>query len=265
MGHVYDRLLTGIMAKLLILIMGLVLFVITIPTIVGAVDNDNAPTLKEDWEQYIGDQIETQLGGNIFVGDTLSINLGEIFDGAAYYDVVSHNQDIAEVSYESESAIYITALASGSSIIEVKVGSGSTSDSMLNALYRLTVLPIVDKGVAGINIDDIVKHLKLYPNRLTNLDHRQYLGILLHNIASFTTPANRGPNTSERALQVFLKPTENLVLYMADFFNDPDGDALTYTYTVDQSVAEPLLNGELDIDGELGYADNSRNCKGPRR
>ena len=122
---------------------------IAMPAMAGAVENvDSAPLVKSDLGDYIDDLITEELDGNLHIGDSITVDLSDIFEDSdlLIYSIITHNSSVAAVTLLSGD-LRIDAKNNGSTMVEV-IARMSDAGLPVHEQFRLNVAPI-----SGIDVD----------------------------------------------------------------------------------------------------------------
>jgi hypothetical protein len=204
-------------------------------------------------EQHMEAYLAAELGGNLVVGDSITIDLDDIFVNAEelFYTAVTYNSSVAGVTLLSgdlHGNLQIKAMQTGTTMVQL-IARTTEFGTPVYEQFRLSVASIPDMGDEGIDIADIVSYMYTNPGRLTNSDGVMQL---LQNIKRVSPPVNVGPTTSGGSYEVNLAVDGQVVLDMDDFFSDPD-DELNYNLLL---PTENVISG-VDLDGDQLTIDGS--------
>jgi VCBS repeat-containing protein len=204
-------------------------------------------------EQHMDAYLAEELGDNFVVGDSITIDLDDIFINAEelYYTVITYNSSVAGVTLLSgdlHGNLQIKALQTGTTMVQL-IARATEFGTPVYEQFRLSVASIPDIGDEGIDIADIVSYMYTNPDRLASSDGVMQL---LHNIKRVSPTINMEPTTSDGSYEVHLTVHGQVVLDMDDFYSDSDGDTLSYNLLLssdNEITGVDLVGDQLTIDG----------------
>ncbi len=236
----------GRSAKMIGALAALSPLVVAVPAAVGAVvyESTQTPVLLRSIEEEIASQVP---GESLHVGDSLTIDLGAIFEEAdtLTYSLHIQNGSVADVKIV-EHALVIRMKKPGTTIVNL-TASKPNETSVLHERFRLTaaVPDTLDSNSDGmIRVDELVKYMNEHPGK----EKEDYLH-LLSTVAPYIPPLNHSPVTSDSTTTVSVAKNGSILLDMNEYFSDEDGDWLSYSV---RGLPSHGVNASVWLEGD-GY------------
>jgi len=211
----------------------------------------SGPVVKKSIESLIAEQ----LGNDPFeVGESITIDLDDVFDSYDQITAFVQNDSIANVTFLSADLthgelLHIGATKAGSSMVDV---IARRSDRPAHERFKLTVAPnrSLDAGSNGLAIDDLIRYINANPGKFKSKeDYRNLLDSL-----TYAAPTSNKPPKARSSEPVAVEVPLNgqSVVHLSDFFGDYDGDELTYKVsglTSGTAVSGQIVGGDLILKG----------------
>ncbi len=225
--------------------------IMSVPALAGAmvILDSTTPVVLQHIDDYLAEYIDNELAGDLIIGDSITVDLDDIFEDADSldYTVITYNGGVAAVSILSGD-LHINTIQEGSTMVEI-IARTSIEGTPIYEQFQLNVASIDSDSDGDVEIDDIVTYMNLNPGRLTTTA----LEIALQSIDSYGIPNNESPTTHAAPYNLSLYADEIVTLNMNAFFTDPDGDELTYAFTDIPDSASfagiSLAGSELTVEG----------------
>lgn len=185
--------------------------------------------------------VHQQLGGELKVGDAVTLDLGGYFGHDAVFDftIVNHNPGVAHITLVG-GVMTISGKASGSTAVDVWVHpEPGATDVLRTERFRLEIAwpdglnnPRLD---APFDVRNVVSYVEQYPDTAARtMDHVQ----LLNHIPSVLNVDNRVPQAEQSPLYLDVALGDTAVVDLRDFFFDPENDDLEYSVSYDSPDIE---------------------------
>ncbi len=191
--------------------------------------------------------IETVLGGDFQIGESITVDLDEIFENDVAdleLTIINHNPSVAVVSLLSGD-LYIGGKNAGSTIVELTARTSPYSPSVHERFeLSVTASGIVDGPEEdGVTIDDIVRYMQANPSRSFSSEELSYL---LGQIKPIAPSVNHAPISTGDDYNMYVKKNEEVTIDLRGLFYDED--ELTYEVQVLSSgstVHTAIASGSL--------------------
>ncbi len=218
------------------------------------------PLPSENGGVVVGDQshftpIQSANGNNLKVGESITIDLDEYFQDAEGFLIYVQNPTVADVTTLSGD-LYVGAKRTGTTLVNVM--AYNDNQQFVDAeRFRVTVdpNPLLDSDGNGFDIQDAAKAVRAMSG-LSDAVKKEAARTVLRSAESFLDLPNRSPEGRAEPIERFVPERMSTVLYLDDFFGDPDGDVLNYaidsvaTFPSSSTVADYTINdnGQLEIN-----------------
>ncbi len=196
--------------------------------------------------------IASATGGYLKVGESVVVDLDEYFQDAEGFLVYVQNPSVADVTTLSGD-LYIGAKRVGTTLVNV-MAYDDNQQFVDHERFRVTVdpNPLLDSEGNGFDIQDAAKAVRAMSG-LSDTVKKEAARTVLRSAESFLALPNRAPEAGSEPIELVVPERTRTVLYLDDFFSDPDGDVLNYdidsaiTFPSSSTVAEYTMVEEPDI------------------